>query len=234
MQLFTSLLALVALVSAEKGNYHAGPRDLKGKGGGKKGGKKGKSLTLTVTNESFNQPFSGVFVMVHNEFAAPLYVRGKQSSEALAMLAEHGDAAPLVDYYTANNIGVYYTKVFTGGAPYFGGEVFQFEVETSRDYPLVTIATMAINTNDCFTALNGVYVYPGLVLDVPGLDAGSEENNEKCSSMPGPACASIDGGNVDSGNGEGSVHVHRGFHGIGDLAADRYDWRNPMMNVVVS
>jgi hypothetical protein len=28
--------------------------------------------------------------------------------------------------------------------------------EVSEDYSIVIIATMAINTNDCFTALNGV------------------------------------------------------------------------------
>ena len=94
------------------------------------------------------------------------------------------------------------------------------KVEVSEDYPLVTIATMAINTNDCFTALNGVRLSPGMALDLPGLDAGSEENNEKCSSIPGPGCASISGDNVASDNGEGFVHVHRGIHGIGDLAAD--------------
>jgi hypothetical protein len=35
-------------------------------------------------------------------------------------------------------------------------------------------------------------------------------------------------------NGEGFVYVHRDIHGIGDLAADQYDWRKPMMRVVVS
>jgi hypothetical protein len=172
--------------------------------------------------------------MAHNEYAEPLYVRGQPSSGALARLAEDGNPGPLVDYYTANNNGVYYAKVFNNNAPYFGGATFQIEVEVSNNFPLITIATMAINTNDCFTSLNGVNLYPGMVIDVPGLDAGTEENNERCNSIPGPGCASSTG-NIANGNGEGFVHVHRGFFGIGDLLpADRYDWRNPMMRVSVS
>lgn len=195
---------------------------------------KTKMLSLTIINESFLQPFSPFFVMVHNSDAERLYVRGQPSSEPLALLAENGNPEPLVDYYTSNNDGVGSVTSFSEDAPYVGGESLQIEVEVSEEYPLVTIATMAINTNDCFTALNGAMLYPGQVLDLPGLDAGSEENNENCNSIPGPGCADIDGDNVRSGNGEGFVHVHRGFFGIGDLSADRYDWRNPMMRVVVS
>mmetsp|Transcript_30544 Transcript_30544/g.46272 ORF Transcript_30544/g.46272 Transcript_30544/m.46272 type:complete len:249 (+) Transcript_30544:105-851(+) len=195
-----------------------------------------RTLTLTITNESFNQPFSPYFVMVHNSDAEPLYVRGQQANEPLALLAENGSPDSLVDYYTnIQNDGVLSVMPFSEGAPYVGGESLQLEVEVSSAYPLVTIATMAINTNDCFTALNGMRLYPGQVVDVPGLDAGSEENNESCNSIPGPGCAEISTENVRSGNGEGFVHVHRGFFGIGDLPdASRYDWRNPMMRIVVS
>ena len=69
---------------------------------------------------------------------------------------------------------------------------------------------------------------------MPGLDAGSEENNELCESIPGPGCANVTAGNIRSFNGEGFVHVHRGFFGIGDLLPQQqYDWRNPMVRVVV-
>ena len=73
---------------------------------------------------------------------------------------------------------------------------------------------------------------------VPGYDAGTEENNESCSSIPGPACANVDPNNESSGNGEGFVHVHRGVQGMfegmpTDLTADVYDWRNPMLLVTV-
>jgi hypothetical protein len=131
--------------------------------------------------------------------------------------------------------GVLSAIAFMDGAPYFGGTSFDIEVEVSEDYPLVTIASMAINTNDCFVAVNGVKVYPGKTLNLDGLDSGSEANNESCESIPGPGCMGKEGAgtNERSGNGEGFVHVHRGMHGVGDLAVEEYDWRNPMMRVKV-
>jgi hypothetical protein len=91
----------------------------------------------------------------------------------------------------------------------------------------------AINTNDCFVAINGLELEVGQVFTGPGYDSGSEENNENCNSVPGPACAAINPNNQADGNGEGYVHVHRGFFGVGTdvppLRANRYDWRNPMV-----
>lgn len=143
---------------------------------------------------------------------------------------------PLVNAYsTPSSQGVSSVSAFSQGAPYVGGETFQVQVTVSDQFPLVTIATMAINTNDCFTSLNGVRLRRGMVMDVPGLDAGSEVNNEQCNSIPGPGCANVDTNNVRSGGGEGFVHVHRGFFGEGNLLPQSaYDWRNPMMRVVVS
>ncbi|KAL3917080.1 MAG: hypothetical protein SGILL_004880 [Bacillariaceae sp.] len=158
------------------------------------------------------------------------------ASGELARLAEDGSPGQLADLYSPMP-GVNDAFVFNTGAPYFGGETLEITVEVSRDYPLVTIASMAINTNDAFVALNGCRVYNGLVLDEPALDAGSEENDELCANIPGPACAMDDGTNPNGNSGEneeGFVHVHRGFHGVGDLTEARYDWRNPMMRVEVS
>ncbi len=131
--------------------------------------------------------------------------------------------------------GVKSAMAYMDGAPYVGGAIFDIEVEVSDDYPLVTVASMAINTNDCFVAMNGFRAYPGKVGLFDGLDAGSEENNEDCASVPGPACPA-DSGNERSGNGEGFVHVHRGMHDLNPdaLPASEYDWRNPMMRVEVS
>ena len=63
---------------------------------------------------------------------------------------------------------------------------------------------------------------------------GTEENNEQCSHIPGPACDATSG-NAQAGPGEGFVQVHRGFHGVGgELSADDYDWRNPVAEVYIS
>ncbi|MCU7818248.1 MAG: hypothetical protein KZQ57_05120, partial [gamma proteobacterium symbiont of Lucinoma myriamae] len=35
-------------------------------------------------------------------------------------------------------------------------------------------------------------------------------------------------------DGEGFVHINRGIHGIGDLAADVYDWHNPVAKITIT
>lgn len=93
---------------------------------------------------------------------------------------------------------------------------------------------MAINTNDCFVALNSIKIGQGEEYDLNGLDSGTEANDELCANIPGPACAMVDSVNeMEPGPDEGVVHVHRGFHGVGDLSAAAYDWRNPMARVYV-
>merc|ERR1712232_94682 len=136
-------------------------------------------------------------------------------------------------YNNTDHVG--YVGKVNQNAPYFGGETLSLKVPYDEHYPYITLASMAVNTNDCFVALNGVKLEPKAVYESPGFDAGSEENNELCASIPGPACADVEvskQGNAASGNGEGFVHVHRGFFGVGpDLTQSGYDWRNPMMQV---
>ena len=190
---------------------------------------------ITVHNIAFQQPMSRFFAAVHSSLAAPLYEFGQPATEPLALLAENGDPEPLVKYYKGmgRSAGMLAAGVATDGALVVGAPR-SFVVTTSHGSPYVSFASMAINTNDCFVGAAGILLEDGLELYLPGLDAGSEENNELCNSIPGPACADIDTENVRSGNGEGFVHVHRGFFGIGpDLSQVGYDWRNPMLKVKV-
>lgn len=190
-------------------------------------------VKIKVTNEAFQQPFGPFFVMTHNANEKPIFKVGHNSTASLAHLAENGDPSLLMeDYESSVNVG--YVGKVDENIPYFGGETLEFKVPYNPKYPYLTIASMAINTNDCFVALNGVKLEPKAVFESPGFDSGSEENNEDCGSIPGPACADVEvakQGNVASGNGEGFVHIHRGFFGVGDLSQTGYDWRNPMMRV---
>ena len=64
---------------------------------------------------------------------------------------------------------------------------------------------------------------------------GTETNNELCSHIPGPACSAVDSRNEEDGPGEGFIHVHRGFHGVGETLSEAgYDWRNPVAEVFIS
>ena len=192
---------------------------------------------ITVTNSAFQQPMSRFFATVHSADAPPLYEIGKPATTALALLAENGDPQPLVDLYSSpivesKSASVRQADIVTDGA-LIPGEPRSFIIYTTATHPYLSFASMAVNTNDCFVGVSSLLLKDGLQFSVPGLDAGSEENNELCRSIPGPACAGIVN-NERSGNGEGFVHVHRGIQGVGpDLSAAAYDWRNPMLQIAV-
>ena len=174
---------------------------------------------------------SPFFVAVHNEDATPIFQVGKPASNELATLAEEGNAMDLADLYNgAESNGVQFATTEGEGLLALGGEL-TFTVDFTRRFRLLSLASMAVNTNDCFVGLSGFSPGRGSqTILVPGYDSGSEENNELCTSVPGPACIDTDNG-PRSLNGEGYVHVHRGIHGVGDLSTDGYDWRNPMLAV---
>ena len=64
-------------------------------------------------------------------------------------------------------------------------------------------------------------------------DAGTETNDENCMNIPGPDCSGMTGG-FEAGGGEGYVYISNGISGIGDLAPNDFDWRNPVARVVVN
>jgi hypothetical protein len=164
------------------------------------------------------------FVMVHSSEVEPLFQFGQQASEDLAFLAGNGGADNLVTRYDGMPGVLSAVAHKPDTFPLFLGVSTTINVTVTTKYPLVTIASMAINKNDCCVAVHGKrLLYSGQELYLNGLDSGSEENNENCNSMPGPACADIDSENQADGNGEGFVHVHRVC----------YDWRNPIAVVEV-
>ena len=91
------------------------------------------------------------------------------------------------------------------------------------------------NTNDAFIALMDVQLPKGkdAMTDLAAAyDAGTETNDESCVTVSGPACRGEALSYYD--DGEGIVTIHKGIHGIGELEAAIYDWRNPVAKVVVT
>lgn len=211
--------------------------DSKGKSGSKgkgKGSSKTKTLEIAITNLTPFQPFSPFFVMTHDASVPRLFSFGQPATPGLRELAENGNPASLVAMY-AGMPGVATAAGTTAGAT-GPGATQTITVEVSEDYPYVTLGSMFVNTNDGFIAINGRYLEDGDAFFLIGYDAGTEENNQNCNSIPGPACPP---GNAVDGNGEGFVHVHAGYQSDigGDLpnvVDEIVDWRNPMAYVVVT
>lgn len=184
---------------------------------------------ITITNLTYNQVFSPVLAVSHRR-SIGLFSVGEAASEGIATMAESGDTSVLLDS-VAGDRRVRGSGQTEGVVP--PGQSATWTIPVNRGGRL-SVVSMLVNTNDAFLALNSVRAprqgqtetYIALAYD-----AGSEINDELCANIPGPAC----GGEGNSAeDGEGFIHIHRGFHGVGDLAEAAYDWRNPVAVITVT
>jgi len=188
---------------------------------------------VKITNLTAGQVFSPVLVVSHWRDIA-LFKLGEPASEGLAALAEGGATQPIIDA-VSGNFRIRGAAVSDG--PVMPGATATVMLPVNRGGK-VSLASMLVNTNDAFVALDTVTGYsPARTYYALAYDAGSEMNDELCSNIPGPACAGQgnENGGVPGtgGEGEGFVHVHRGVHGIGDLDESMTDWRNPVAKVSI-
>ncbi|HCB13070.1 MAG TPA: hypothetical protein DEP36_05810 [Gammaproteobacteria bacterium] len=183
---------------------------------------------VTITNITRGSFFTPILVASHRP-GVELFTLGQAASEELAALAEGGDIMPLEQTLLSNS-----NVVGTGHSDGLLGPGHSVTVRVpAGNANQISLAAMILPTNDGFIALNGVAIprSGSQTFIVNGYDAGSEPNDELCKSIPGPDCGG-EGGSPGAG-GEGFVHIHAGIHGIGDLQAAEYDWRNPMASVTV-
>ncbi|CAM9593396.1 unnamed protein product [Choristocarpus tenellus] len=191
---------------------------------------------VEVINLTYRQPLSPVVVVVHSK-EIQIFQEGGVASSELKILAENGDASPLLDLASSEDVMKYVCGVSL--SPVLGpGESFVETIPVNTygeecEDAVVSAAAMLVNTNDAFVGIQsqplpeeyGVW-YP------PAYDAGTEVNNEDCMFIPGPACANISTENLGTESGEGFIHIHRGMQDVtADLPAATYDWRNGVAKV---
>jgi len=186
-----------------------------------------KQYDVTITNLTRSEIFTPILVATHNP-RKKMFMLGSGASDELAAMAEGGDTSGLSDILMPHDSA-------TSGPPPEGlllpGESVTLRV-SAKEKNRISVAAMLIPSNDAFFAVNGIKLPKhAMTIMSPAYDAGSEPNDELCANIPGPACGG-DGGSPGVG-GEGYVHIHAGIHGIGDLAAAEYDWRNPVAKITI-
>lgn len=145
-------------------------------------------IRITLRNLAYLQPMTPFLVVVHNDDSPDLFRLGYPATAELGDLAETGNATGLQLLFEQDMANVASVGVKEGKTHLLeGGKTQSFVVTVSCDYPFVSMASMAVNTNDCFVGINKRKLTPGMVLATPGYDAGSEANNEDCDFIPGPA-----------------------------------------------
>ena len=186
---------------------------------------------VTVTNLTHSINFTPILVASQRRRVSILEL-GSPASDELAAVAEGGDLEPLTAVLEANPQVI---DVQNSGGLLGPGESVTVIVDAGRGARYISLASMMLPTNDGFIALNGVRVsgYHSATYYSPGYDAGSEANDEWCANIPGPTCRGVGKSPGENFGDEGYVHIHRGIHGVGDLAAATYDWRNPVAKISI-
>lgn len=187
-----------------------------------------KMYTVTITNITHGTFFTPILVVTHKA-GHPLFKLGEMASDELASVAEAGNTQPLQDKLMESDMS--YDAVSTG-APLLPGKSVTVTVNAKPGYDYLSLAAMLLPTNDGFIAINGMELpRKAATVFIPGYDAGTETNSELCADIPGPQCGGL--GLSPDDHGEGYVHIHSGIHGIGDVSAAEYDWKNPVALVKI-
>lgn len=185
---------------------------------------------VTITNITAGQVLTPPVVITHDS-SVKLFTLGQAAPDYLIPIAEDGDISGLsgIDSHAAiSDVEMASAAIMPGGS-------VTLTVETTQDFPLISLAGMLATSNDAFVALNGStldFNNSSMSLYANVYDAGSEANTEDCQFIPGPPCGN--GSVRDTDNAEGFVHIHSGIHGIKDLQASQYDWNNPGVHVSIT
>lgn len=186
---------------------------------------------VTITNITPSQIFGPPLVISHSRDFS-LFTVGQPASPGVAEMAEEATLGTLMAELEAHP-GVFDFAAASG--PLMPGHSVTLEVDSLFPFDHVSAVQMLVTTNDAFFAVESVGPrgprQRRLVLLGNAYDAGSEINSESCATVPGPPCGS--GGVHDPAPAEGFVHIHPGIHGVGDLPAADFDWRNPVVKVEV-
>jgi len=187
---------------------------------------------VTITNLTKAQVITPPLVYTH-EKSWMAFEPGKIARPKLAELAESGNPAPLADEFKTKERVM---DVQTGSGPIPPGHSATLTVEAEGWFMNLTALGMLAQTNDAFFAVQGVSLpeWGEITVWAPAYDAGSEPNNEHAIYVPGPPFGGQAGDNRVSDGAEGFVHIHPGIHGVGDLSAETYDWRNPVAKIVIT
>ncbi|MCP5246269.1 MAG: spondin domain-containing protein [Burkholderiales bacterium] len=185
---------------------------------------------ITITNLSPGQPIAPPMTATHRA-GISFFNAGDTPTPELATLAEAGDGNPLAAKLISTPG---YRDAQVGASGIGPGETRTMMINAHSRKDHLSLGAMLVNTNDAFIALRDVTLPKGnhsITYFADAYDAGSETNDESCSTIPGPACGGT--GLSPEDEGEGFVHIHNGIHGIGGLDASLYDWRNPVALVVI-
>jgi hypothetical protein len=172
---------------------------------------------VTITNLTSGQSFTPVLLATHSRFVS-LFETGAAPSQAIADMAEGGDTSGLMTVLMES--GEAWDIQTTGDGLIGPGESVTVQIKSGGNrHTRLSLAGMLLPTNDTFVAVRS-FKLPrwSETIYAQAYDAGSEDNDELCASIPGPTCG---GEPFSDGLGEGFVHISRGISGEGGTPMSR-------------
>jgi len=198
---------------------------------GPEGEKPQRSFRIDLVNLTANQPMSPPVAATTDH---SWWNDGSAASIALEHLAEGGDASALID---GEKNAVQTSSLLLPGM------TASLTLKTDDERPMLSLATMLVNTNDAFSGLTAedlsdLHSGEQRILWLPARDAGTEANSESAATIPGPAGGG-EGFNADRDDVTGVVTLHPGVVGAeagasGSALDASHRFDNPVLRVTIS
>jgi hypothetical protein len=184
----------------------------------------GTAYDVTITNITTSmQGLSPVFVATHPA-SAHAWQMGQPASPGLELLAEEG-----MPTLIATELQGTATDVETTAAHLLPGDSITVRVGANPG-DVLSAGTMLIQTNDGFTGLDSVPLTTAST-DTMAYDAGTEDNTEAKSDVPGPPFGGKNSGPAT--NPRGAVAAHEGIKGTGDVTPE-FSWTGAVARFTIS
>ena len=169
---------------------------------------------------------------------------GQPANEALVMLAEGGSTAGLEAIAAAAGANVMIamnadmTRRYT-----MPGQSTTVTITADMTNSSLSVGSMLVSTNDAFIAAIDVPLFDedgmpvSASLDLRAYDAGSEDNTEMASDIPGPL--GLDEATDPPGSNErvptegGVIASHEGIQGVGDVT-EAFAWEEPTAMLTIT
>ena len=198
---------------------------------------------VTLTNLTTGEVGAGGQILSPPIFVAhpagiDLAPAGEAASEAIVLLAEGGDTSGLAALATA--AGAF--SVNADGVVPPGGSA-TVTVTADAVNSSLSVGAMLVSTNDGFIALTDFALFGEdgapvtMNLELNAYDAGSEDNTEMASDIPGPVgldeAADPEGSNARVPTEGGVIAAHPGIQGVGDVG-EAFAWQEPTAMLTIT
>ena len=191
-------------------------------------------ITLTNLTEGMigeaGQGLSPALFVSHTS-AVTILEAGMPASAELKVLAESGNNMPLAESAKAME-GV--KAVMSADGVLLPGMSTTVKITGGADGWLLSFASMLVQTNDGIAAANSLPLFDEsgaprtFMMDIMTYDAGTEDNNELATHVPGPPF----GGSAEAPTADGVIMMHPGNTGTADVGA-AFSWTEPIVRLSV-